>query len=48
MKEFEKKVAIVTGTTGIARSLPKSWLRGASVIACGMRHNWESRTSNGS
>lgn len=37
MKEFEKKVAIVTGTTGIARSIAKRLASGgASVIACGI------------
>jgi meso-butanediol dehydrogenase / (S,S)-butanediol dehydrogenase / diacetyl reductase len=37
MKEFEGKVAIVTGTTGIGRAIAKrlAW-GGASVMACGI------------
>jgi NAD(P)-dependent dehydrogenase (short-subunit alcohol dehydrogenase family) len=37
MKEFENKVAIVTGTTGIGRAIAKRLLAGgASVVACGI------------
>ena len=37
MKEFEGKVAIVTGTTGIGRAIAKrlAWA-GANVMACGI------------
>ena len=37
MKEFEGKVAIVTGTTGIGRAIAKRFAAdGASVLACGI------------
>jgi meso-butanediol dehydrogenase / (S,S)-butanediol dehydrogenase / diacetyl reductase len=37
MKEFESKVAIVTGTTGIGRAIAKRLAAGgASVVACGI------------
>jgi len=37
MKEFEGKVAIVTGTTGIGRAIAKRFAAGgASVVACGI------------
>src|ERR1700693_231218 len=37
MKEFEGKVAIVTGTTGIGRAIAKRFASGgASVLACGI------------
>lgn len=37
MKEFEGKVAIVTGTTGIGRAVAKRFASGgASVLACGI------------
>jgi meso-butanediol dehydrogenase / (S,S)-butanediol dehydrogenase / diacetyl reductase len=37
MKEFEGKVAIVTGTTGIGRAIAKRLASGgASVVACGI------------
>lgn len=37
MKEFEGKVAIVTGTTGIGRAIAKRFATdGASVLACGI------------
>ena len=37
MKEFEGKVAIVTGTTGIGRAIAKRLAAGgASVLACGI------------
>src|SRR6266436_6341504 len=37
MKEFEGKVAIVTGTTGIGRAIAKRFATGgADVLACGI------------
>ena len=37
MKEFDGKVAIVTGTTGIGRAIAKRFAAGgASVLACGI------------
>src|SRR5712692_1520547 len=37
MKEFEGKVAIVTGTTGIGRAIAKRFAKdGADVLACGI------------
>jgi meso-butanediol dehydrogenase / (S,S)-butanediol dehydrogenase / diacetyl reductase len=37
MKEFENKVAIVTGTTGIGRAIAKRFAAGGcSVVACGI------------
>ncbi len=37
MREFEGKVAIVTGTTGIGRAIAKRFAAGgASVLACGI------------
>ena len=37
MKEFDGKVAIVTGTTGIGRAIAQRFAAGgASVLACGI------------
>ena len=37
MKEFENRVAIVTGTTGIGRAIAKRLAAGGcSVVACGI------------
>ena len=37
MKEFDGKVAIVTGTTGIGRAITKRFAAGgANVLACGI------------
>jgi meso-butanediol dehydrogenase / (S,S)-butanediol dehydrogenase / diacetyl reductase len=37
VKDFEKKVAIVTGTTGIGKAIAKRFARdGARVLACGI------------
>lgn len=39
MKEFENRVAIVTGTTGIGRAIAKRFAQGGcAVTACGIEH----------
>ena len=44
MQEFEGKVAIVTGTTGIGRAIAKRLAAGgASVVSCGIEPYHERR-----
>ena len=49
MKEFEGKVAIVTGTTGIGRAIAKRFAAGgANVLACGIEDVRKPGTGAGS